>query len=370
MSVSEHHDLLMDTTERLLLDRCTPEIVTASEGGYAAELWQTLEEAGLTLVSVPEEAGGGGADLPDAMAVLQRAARHAAPVPLAETGLLAGFALAESGLEVPLGPLSCVWPTAAGELSLRRRGGGWTLSGVVPSVAFARVASRLIVIAAGPDEASVVSVDPAQATIVPGENLAGEPRDEVRFLEVGIADLDVATAHASVSARDLEFRAALCRAVQLAGALERALELSVSYANERVQFGRPIGRFQAVQQLLAELAGDVAAGAAAAQEAVDAVAAVGLPEAAREVAAAKLRTSEAAGRTAQIAHQIHGAIGTTREHRLHHTTRRLWSWRDEHGSEAEWAAWLGHQVVSAGADALWPGVTAVVDNGAMNGHGQ
>jgi acyl-CoA dehydrogenase len=364
MSVSEHHSLLVETVDRMLADRCTPEVVTSAEGGYAAELWQTFEQAGLTLVAVPEHAGGGGAGLHDAMAVVRCAARHAAPLPLPETGLLAGFALAEAGLDVPSGPLTCAWTMPGGALELRRRAGGWTLSGVAPWVPFARVASRVVAVANGRDGDHVVSVDPARAAIVPRASLAGEPRDELCFVDVAVGDADVAPAPPSTRPAQLELRAALCRAVQLAGGLERALELSVAYAGERVQFGRPIGRFQAVQGLLAELAAEAAAGAAAADEAVDAVAAVGLPDAEQEVAVAKLRTSEAAGRAARAAHQIHGAIGTTREHRLHLVTRRLWSWRDEHGNEAEWAAWLGERVVAAGADALWPGVTAPIDRSA------
>ena len=123
-----------------------------------------------------------------------------------------------------------------------------------------------------------------------------------------------------------------------------------------MQFGRPIGRFQAVQQNLAVLAGQAAAATAAAEAGIEA-AAHDLNSPA--VAAAKIRTGEAAGIGAAIAHQVHGAIGFTQEHRLHYSTRRLWSWRDEFGNEAFWARRLGGKIAAAGADQLWRGITAM-----------
>jgi acyl-CoA dehydrogenase len=137
--------------------------------------------------------------------------------------------------------------------------------------------------------------------------------------------------------------------------MQRLLASSVQYAQERVQFGRPIGKFQAVQQNLAALAGQAAAAIAAADGAIEA--------AARDlrsplIAAGKIRTGEAAGIGAAIAHQVHGAIGFTQEHSLHYSTRRLWSWRDEFGNEAEWSRRLGIRVAKAGADGLWTMITA------------
>jgi acyl-CoA dehydrogenase len=167
-----------------------------------------------------------------------------------------------------------------------------------------------------------------------------------KALQAGVAPMAADALHAL---------GAVMRSAQIAGALQCVLETTVQYARERVQFGRPIGRFQAVQQNLAVLAGQTAAATAAAEAAIEA--------AARDldsplVAAAKIRAGEAAGIGAAIAHQMHGAIGFTQEHRLHYFTRRLWSWRDEFGNEAAWARRLGGSVAAAGADRLWRGITA------------
>ncbi|MBX6377451.1 MAG: hypothetical protein IRY95_02790 [Clostridia bacterium] len=208
-------------------------------------------------------------------------------------------------------------------------------------------------------------VDPTVCAIRPGRNLAGEPRDEVSLDGVRVAGDAVRVAPADVDERRLYLLGALARSALMAGALERVLELSVGYAGERVQFARPIGRFQAVQQQLAVLAGEVAAAGVAAEAAAAAVeAAMGAEAgdawraAADAVAAAKVRTGEAAGVAAAIAHQVHGTIGFTHEHVLHHVTRRLWSWRDEFGTESLWADRLGAAVAARGADALWPFITA------------
>ena len=179
------------------------------------------------------------------------------------------------------------------------------------------------------------------------KNLAGEPRALLAFDAaplLGFASLDDAAAR-------LEAEGALYRSVQMAGALERTLEYCLQYANERVQFGRPIAKFQAIQHMLAQLAGQVAAASAAADAAVEASRTV--PDA-FAVAVAKSRAGEAAGKGAEIAHQVHGAMGYTREHNLHYSTRRLWSWRDEFGNESLWQGRLGRMVAAQGADALWP----------------
>ena len=149
----------------------------------------------------------------------------------------------------------------------------------------------------------------------------------------------------------VSWHCALCRSVQMAGALERVLEYSLQYANERVQFGRPIGKFQAIQHMLAVLAGQAAASSAAADAAVEASR---LAPDEFAVSVAKSRVGEAAGKGAEIAHQVHGAMGYTREHNLHYSTRRLWSWRDEFGNESCWQGRLGRAVAASGADALWP----------------
>ena len=309
-----------------------------------ATMWQRLEEAGLTLAGVPEEAGGSGGGLGEAALVVRVAGRYAAPGPIAETGLLAGWLLAAAGLAVPEGPLTAA---AGGSLALRPDRDGWLLDGAAPRVPWARAVERIAVLAGG--QVTLVPVE--RATLSLSTNLAGEPRDDVAFDRVRVDAAQVGAVGNGIDAEAFHRRGALARALAIAGTLERVLELTVQYAGEREQFGRPIGRFQAVQQEIALLAGEVMAARAAVDAAVE------RPDLLR-VASAKIRAGEAATRAAEIAHQVHGALGYTEEHRLHHFTLRLWAWRDEFGSEEQWARALGEHVAAGGGDGLWLLLTA------------
>jgi acyl-CoA dehydrogenase len=278
--------LLVEVATDLFRRECPSEVVLAAEHeGWAPRLWEALEDSGLARVGV--EAGRA-----EALAVVRVAAGFAAPVPLAETVLAS---LLEDGLP-ERGPLS----VAAGGRA-----------------AYGRFAVRI--------------VGGEGFRLRPDVNYAGEPWDRVEP-----AGLD-----------EMLPEGALVRAVQMAGALESVLALTLEYAADRRQFDTPLNRFQAIQQQLAELAAEVAEAGAAAD------AAVAVPDALR-VAAAKVRCGEAAGRAAAIAHQVHGAIGFTDEHRLHQLTRRLWAWRDDFGGEARWAIRLGRLAAS---EDLWEATT-------------
>jgi acyl-CoA dehydrogenase len=174
-------------------------------------------------------------------------------------------------------------------------------------------------------------------------------------------------APAAINLEALLLIGAAVRCMQMAGALQAILDVSVAYANQRVAFEKPIGKFQAIQHSLAKLAGEAAAALAAAGSAADAIASAAdaISSAAQfdagtflEVASAKIRVGEAAATGAAIAHQVHGAIGFSQEHVLHRYTQRLWAWRDDFGGESYWALRLGRMVAVNGADALWPMLAA------------
>lgn len=259
--------------------------------------------------------------------------------------MLAGFLLAKAGLEVPTGPLAIA---PAAEVTLDAAG---RATGRAWDIPWGRNVGSVVVIGTGVDGPALLVVPHAALTIELNTNIAGEPRDAIRFEQV-------AAPMALFDARAFRAAGAATRALMMAGALRAVSAMTAQYAQERHQFGRALGKFQAIQQSLAVLASEAAAAAAAADIGADAVAAwdQGLLPA---VAAAKIRTGEAAGTGAAIAHQIHGAIGFAQEHRLHEYTRRLWAWRDEFGREAEWARDLGRHLAAAGPDGLWPALTAV-----------
>ena len=146
----------------------------------------------------------------------------------------------------------------------------------------------------------------------------------------------------------------------MAGAMGQALALSIEHVNTRQQFGRPLAKFQAVQQSLAVMACEVRAVEAAAAALAARLDAVGLDPAAAdfEIAAAKLRANRAVGVVTPIAHQVHGAIGFTREYDLNRVTIPLMRWRSAHGNDAYWAQILGRRVAAFGGRGLWEEMTA------------
>ncbi len=316
------------------------------EGVFPEPLWAAVEEAGFTAALLPEAAGGFGASTAEAFGLVRVAAAHAAPIPLGEA-MLAGSLLGRAGFALPGGVLSLA-PVRRERLRLEREGEGWRLTGQGGRVPWARVADALAVLAEGPDGPMLALVPATSFRAEPGANLAGEPRDTVTF------DGPIEARPSPVPAHALRPLGAALRTVQIAGALDRLLPLCVEYAQTRQQFGRPIGKFQAIQHSLAVLAGQAAAAGAAAEMAVDAIDR-GLDP--FVIGAAKARAGEAAGAAAAIAHQVHGAIGFTQEYQLHPLTRRLWSWRDEFGNEAEWNEVVGRRALRAGADGLWPAIT-------------
>jgi acyl-CoA dehydrogenase len=353
-------DLVVETVRDILTSH-EPFVLTPDRR-WDAGLWATLAEAGLTGVGLPEESGGSGGELADAVAIVRTLAAGAAAVPVAEQLLVAGPALVAADLHVPppdepltfaVADAVMVHPVDNGDGPCR-----FTVNGTVTDLAWAGVAGHVVVLApapAGLDGALLALVDASRLEATDAFNLAGEPRGSLVLDEVPASGALLSAAQAS----ELRARFALARAVQLAAALEQVLAWTVQYAGERQQFGRPLGKFQAIQMELAEMAGEVTAVTALTDAAVQALER-GSSEFVLAAAAAKVRAGAAVEVVARLAHQVHGAIGFTQEHKLHHLTRRLWSWRDEAGSELEWSRVLGAGLLADGADGLWPALTRVV----------
>ena len=329
--MSEQRQLLSDSAARLF----------QTNAG-----WDEIEALGIADVLVPEEHGGSGADWDDACAVLQAAGQSQTPLPLAEA-MIARKVLAEAALEVPRSSLS-IATNPNGTLS--RTAGVWQFSGVLPSVPWGRDVARVVTTMTVDGQPHVVVLAVADARVHKRTNLADESRDDLQF-DSAAALVSPAT---SREAQRLFDYAALARTAQIAGALQSALDRSIAYVLERKQFGRPIGQFQAVQQQLALFGAETAAATCASRSAGIAAS---TGDASFEIAAAKLRANQAIGVATATAHQVHGAIGFTREYALRQATQRLWSWRSEYGNDRYWSERLGCAVIAAGADTFWVNLT-------------
>lgn len=334
--------MLVEAADRLFTDRIDDTAVRAARAGeWQGAAWDAIVEMGLPLALVEEAAGGFGVEAVDALALVRLAGRHVLPLPLAET-MLANHALGRAGLPLATGAAALI--DGAG-LTFAGDGDACRITGIATRVPWARNIATLVVV----DGDRVFSLDAGFTVTARAINLAHMPRDTLAI------DTRCAISGPAGGLSPL-LGGATIRSLQIAGALERVLELTIGHVSERVQFGRSLAKFQAVQHDLARLGGEVAVAGAAADMAVEAFA----DDSARALlglAAARVRTGDAASTAVAIAQQLHGAIGFTVEHRLHWYTTALWGWRDEYGSQRHWTDVLGRAALSAGGADFWRFVT-------------
>lgn len=317
-------------------EQCPPERVTAAEHTILDEdLWGQVQQMGLPLIDIPEDAGGAGGTLAELVVVTTVAGAAAAPIPLVETHV-ALWALARAGVGLPEGVLTVIPGDLRDDLELTARGADGTarLTGRAHGVPWARAAETIVVLATlDGGEVVLVQIPISAVTIEGGTDLAGQPKDTVI-----LADAPVVTTAWAGQSTDLRQRSMLLRSALMAGALAEVAAITRTYASDRHQFGRPIAAFQSVQQHLVHLEQM----ATLAGVAVDTAArAVGAGTNSIDVTLAKLLLNDSAVTAVRSAHQAHGAIGMTQEYRLQHLTRRLNSWVGEFGSHTDLAPIVG-----------------------------
>lgn len=310
--MSENRILLTDMAEGLFAE--------LTGAGFPV-VWPRLAEAGFATLLVAEDKGGFGGDWGDLFAVLRLAGTHALAAPLGET-IVAHKLLADAGIDAPDGPIVLLDRDYA---------------------SFGRLGAA--VLAAG--EAGLRLYPNSACSFVEGASPDGNPRDKVTFTGEPSAVF--------ASNADLRAKGAFVRVAMAAGALEAGFSLAIEHVNTRVQFGKPLGKFQAVQQALAEASSEIAAVGAVGQAAA---AAFDAGDAGFEVAAAKWRMNRAIEVAVPILHRVHGAIGFTMEYPLNRFTRALMGWRSEFGNDAYWARTLGERAAKLGGAGLWQEITA------------
>lgn len=313
-------DLMLDAFEALLKHVATPAAIRAIEaGGSSTAAWQALEESGFCDALVAEQHGGAGLDLAAAFSLIEACGTHALPLPMAQT-MLARLLLTQAGEEVPAGPI------AIATAPLNAPAAPLVLYGAVARwVLLARDGDLLLMDASGA-EVTVNDTQSVDAQLAWSSSAFAQPRIRI------------------AGGPDLRSMEAGLLAAQLSGAMRHVFAVSLKHANERTQFGRSIGKFQAIQHQLSVMAEHTTAAHMAARMAFSS--ASRLPEA-LPCAVAKARTSEATVIVAAGAHGIHGAIGITEEFDLQLYTRRMHAWRVAAGSESYWNARIGRALIAS-----------------------
>lgn len=352
MSLRDELDAVI---ERIATDCCPLSQVRADAAGDPAatlRLWRQLVEAGLDRATTPEMSGGAGLGWREVLPLVEAVGAFALPVPLAET-LAARALAARLGCVLPDGAAGFARLVPVAQLDGRVTGaaagdetaGDQTAAWQTASLAWPdRLASVVGVTADG----TVFILDPAAAILEDARNPADELRSRASWRA---ADLGAAAGRLEPGIE--LFAGAALRAAQLAGAMRRVLAMTVDYAGQREQFGRPIGRFQAVQQqlaLMAELTVQAGIGAELA------FSSDGLVFDPLRAASAKQVASANALQCAAIAHAVHGAIGVTEDYDLQLFTRRLKAWAAEWGGASYWAGFIGRSLVAGPHASVWHAV--------------
>jgi acyl-CoA dehydrogenase len=354
--MNEVRDMIEQSVTRLFAQTFTPsELARFDREGPSDAAWRACVELGFDRALLTEAHGGIGATPEDVLPIARAAGYYAAGIPLADS-MTASWLLAMAGIAPPAGAGVLIDDTGSAAPLVFERSGRQRriIAGEVRRVCWAGNADWGVAAHShdGIWEVCLIALDAASGVKKEmRQSVAAEPAADLTFKDVAV--LAAGSLAPDVNMNPVRLAGALARSAQMCGALERVLDLAVQYATERVQFGKPIGQNQAIQQMLALLAGHVAAARVATL-----VAWSGGANSVFDISVAKVRCSEAAGFAASVAHQVHGAIGFTHEHTLHFFTRRLWSWRTEFGSDAWWSAQLGHDAIMAGKKDFWGALVA------------
>jgi alkylation response protein AidB-like acyl-CoA dehydrogenase len=319
-----------------------PAITTSPTGepGYDQALWQRLcGEIGVAGLAVPERYGGAGAGPVEIHIVMEELGRNLAPVPMLGSAVLATGALLATGDAAAcarLLPAICdgavaalVWTGPAGHWDPQHAAchaqppagpDGWRLTGEAHHVLDGDTARVLLVAAHTPDGIALFEVDPHAAGVARCATTSMDTTRRLAVVRLTAAPGQLIGRGPAILARARDL-ACVALSAEQAGAARRALELTVAYTRDRVQFGRPIGSFQALQHRMADL--HVRAESARSLSYAAAVAAAdGTPDLGLTAAAAKAYCSEALLRVAGEMIQLHGAIGITWEHTAHRYLKR------------------------------------------------
>jgi len=346
LTPTEEHEQIRSAAREFLRAECPPAHVRAMEDdarGYSPELWAQMAGLGWLGLAVPEEHGGTGASYLDLCLLVEEQGRSLLPSPFVPTVVLAGQAIARFGSEaqraehlpaianggrvmgVARTSPDASWNTGEVGVVVDRAGSGYVLDGAATLVEFANVADVLVVLAqhGGALEAFLVPGDAAGLITQPLRTLDFDNRHLVSFDRVRVSD-DAVLGEPLGGAAIAEAIArwgTTARCAEMVGAAQRVLDMTVAYATDRIAFDRPIGSFQAIQHHCAEMAVDLLGARLVTWEAIWRVS-EGL-DAEEAVSVAKTWVGDAVPRVCARGHQIHGAIGFTREHDLHLYTRRV-----------------------------------------------
>ncbi|MFC1920853.1 acyl-CoA dehydrogenase family protein [Chloroflexota bacterium] len=351
LDFSEEQIMLRSMARDFLADKFPKKLVKEledSEAGYSQDIWKEMVGLGWMGLALPEKYGGEGMTYLDLTVLLEEMGRACIPGPYFSTVVLGALPILNLGNEeqkqkylpeiatgrsiitLALYEENGRYDAAGITVKAVKDGNGYAISGTKLFVPDAHIADYLICVArtgdgANPEEGITIFITDAKAQgvkITPLKTISKEKLCEVSFNNVKVSGDDVLSEPDKgwIGVEKIVQAAATAKTCDMVGSFHQVFEMTLQYAKDRVAFGQPIGSFQAIQHHCANMAMDVNGAMLAAMQAAWKVD-EGLP-CAWEVAVAKAWASQVAPRVIALAHQIHGAIGTTMDHDLHYYTRR------------------------------------------------
>ena len=351
--MTEQQLLLEETVDNVFKEMAANDQCLQTSCDFQSQ-WLKLQNLGIEDLFIPEEQGGFSGSWEDARIIFYLAGRHGIALPICET-IVAKKLLLENNISIPEGPITIGINNSTTLILTDHKTTESVFSGCLKSVPWGNQSKTVVTSCENQAGNKLVLLQCQDGKCTDDRpNEAGEPRANIKFDKISVLGI----AESQQPSQHLLGIGALMRASQISGALDAALQLSIMHAKNRQQFGRPLAKFQAIQQQLALFAEECAAVNCAT---LAAARATELGDSSFEIAAAKLRANRSIGLATSIAHQVHGAIGCTKEYDLHRFTQRLWSWRAEYGNDRFWARHLGQQVLAAKEKGFWKFITARSD---------
>ena len=346
LGLSEEQEMLKKSACDFLQKECPKRLIRQldeSDEGYSVELWRRMAELGWVGLVFPEKYGGSGRSFLDLTILLEEMGYNIVPGPFFSTVVLGGLAILAAGseeqkmeflpkiargemiLSLALTEPAASYDAASVKTKAIARNGEYVIKGTKLFVLNANVADYILCVARtketkDPEDGITVFLVDARSpglTCTLLKTLARDKQCEVVLDNVTVSEKSVVGKRDEgwPMVKDILQKAAVAKCAEMVGGAQAALDMAVNYAKERVQFGRPIGSFQAIQHYCANMAMDVGGSRFVSYKAAWKVS-EGLP-AALDAAIAKAWVSEAYARVTLSAHQIFGAIGFTMDHDIH-----------------------------------------------------
>ena len=350
-ALSEEQEMLRKMSRDFLQNECPKSLVREmeeDEKGYSPELWKKMAELGWMGLVFPEEYGGEGLDFLDLTVLIEELGRALVPGPYLSTVVYCGLPILAAGtdeqkreflpkiakgdliLSLALTEPSATWDAAGVTVKATPEGDDFVISGTKLFISDAHVADCLLCVTRtkesgdAEDGITLFLVDAKSPGIscTALRTIASDRQFEVVFDKVRVPRKNMLGEpdHGWAVVKEMLPKATLAQCALMVGGAQQVLEMTVNYAKERVQFGRPIGSFQAIQHKCADMATDVDGCRFIAYQAAWKLS-EGLP-CALEVSMAKAWVSEAYRRTCVEGHQIHGGIGFIKDHDMQLYYRR------------------------------------------------